>query len=127
MVMIGRAALGRPWLSGQVARYLATGIRESDPPVAAQFAIARDLYEEMLAHHGVDIGRRHARKHLAAALDIAGAQAGAAPDLVKRLRLPVVIADEPSETLRQLQAAFDLFSEIEASASRRAQAWRIAA
>src|SRR5258708_3493793 len=38
-VMIGRGAQGRPWLPGQIGRYLATGKRESAPPLAAQFAI----------------------------------------------------------------------------------------
>ena len=33
-VMIGRAAQGRPWLPGQIARYLATGAREQAPPLA---------------------------------------------------------------------------------------------
>ena len=28
LVMVGRAAQGRPWLPGQIGRYLATGIRE---------------------------------------------------------------------------------------------------
>ena len=32
----------------------------------------------MLAHHGIAIGRRHARKHLGWALDAAAATAGAA-------------------------------------------------
>ncbi len=38
-VMIGRAVQGRPWLPGQVARFLATGIREQTPPLREQFAM----------------------------------------------------------------------------------------
>src|SRR5882672_2672640 len=38
-VMIGRGAQGRPWLPGQVARYLATGRREAPPPLYRQLAI----------------------------------------------------------------------------------------
>src|SRR5947199_2173175 len=37
-VMIGRAARGRPWLPGQIGRYLASGTRETPPPLSAQFA-----------------------------------------------------------------------------------------
>ena len=37
-VMVGRAAQGRPWLPGQIARYLATGRRERAPPLAVQLA-----------------------------------------------------------------------------------------
>src|SRR3954451_9262827 len=32
-VMIGRAAQGRPWFPGQIARYLETGRREQTPPL----------------------------------------------------------------------------------------------
>src|SRR4051794_23358189 len=38
-VMIGRGAQGRPWLPGQVARYLATGVRETAPPLATQLSL----------------------------------------------------------------------------------------
>src|SRR5471032_2502660 len=39
VVMVGRAAQGRPWFPGQIARYLETGRRESAPPLAVQFAL----------------------------------------------------------------------------------------
>src|SRR5690242_11063676 len=35
-VMVGRAAQGRPWLPGQLARFLATGAPITDPPMEAQ-------------------------------------------------------------------------------------------
>ena len=69
--MVGRAAQGRPWFPGQIARYLETGRREQRPPLAAQFALIAALYDEMLAHHGLRIGLKHARKHLGWALDAA--------------------------------------------------------
>lgn len=123
LVMIGRAAQGRPWLPGQVARYLATGQRERDPDLHSQLRMISALYEEMLAHHGVDIGRRHARKHLASALDVAAENAGAAADLLKRQRSLVLTAATPAETLDRLAEAFDAFamqSKPEAQALRRA-------
>ncbi len=52
-VMIGRAAQGRPWFPGQVARYLATGQRERTPPLAEQYTLIDKLYDEMLVHHGL--------------------------------------------------------------------------
>src|SRR5438132_11195078 len=61
-IMIGRAAQGRPWLPGQVAGYLASGRRGEEPTLAIQQALITTLYDEMLVHHGVAIGRRHARK-----------------------------------------------------------------
>jgi len=56
VVMVGRAAQGRPWFPGQIARYLETGRRESAPPLAVQFSLIATLYDEMLAHHGLRSG-----------------------------------------------------------------------
>jgi hypothetical protein len=81
------------------------------------------LYEEMLSHHGVNIGRRHARKHLASALDVAAGNAGASDDLLKRQRSLVLTAATPAETLDRLAEAFDAFAmqgNPEAPALRRA-------
>ena len=109
-VMIGRAAQGRPWFPGQVARYLATGKRERTPPLAEQFALIDALYDEMLIHHGRTIGRRHARKHLAWALDSAAASAGAPVDLLKVHRDRVLTAEEPERARRLLADAYDAFA-----------------
>ncbi|HET9175163.1 MAG TPA: tRNA dihydrouridine synthase DusB, partial [Pseudolabrys sp.] len=76
-VMIGRRAQGRPWLPGQIARYLTTGVREDAPSLAEQHRLIDSLYDQMLDHHGLAIGRRHARKHLGWALDHAAAAAAA--------------------------------------------------
>ncbi len=109
-VMIGRAARGRPWLPGQIARYLACGRRESAPPLAAQFAIIERLYDEMLGHHGNVIGGRWARKHLGWALDAAAATAGA-PDPVHKLRRQRVLTqDDPHAVRRHLADAFVAFA-----------------
>jgi nifR3 family TIM-barrel protein len=109
-VMIGRAAQGRPWLPGQVARYLATGKRERTPPLSEQFTLIDTLYDEMLVHHGLKIGRRHARKHLAWALDSAAATAGVSRELLKNHRNRVLTADEPAQARRLLADAYDAFA-----------------
>ena len=109
-VMIGRAAQGRPWLPGQIARYLASGRCEGAPPLATQFALVDELYDEMLAHHGADIGRRHARKHLGWALDAAAAAAGAPTGLLAAHRKRVLTADDPRAVQRHLADAFDTFA-----------------
>jgi tRNA-dihydrouridine synthase B len=109
-VMIGRAAQGRPWFPGQVARYLATGKRERTPPLAEQFTLIDTLYDEMLVHHGLTIGRRHARKHLAWALDSAAATAGVSIDLLKNHRARVLTAEEPAQARRLLADAYDAFA-----------------
>jgi tRNA-dihydrouridine synthase B len=109
-VMIGRAAQGRPWFPGQVARYLNNDERGQTPSLAEQHAITAALYDEMIEHHGHRIGRRHARKHLAWALDTAGATAGAPVALLKDHRTRVLTAEEPAQARRRLADAFDAFA-----------------
>src|SRR5438874_1034019 len=105
-VMIGRAAQGRPWLPGQIARYLGGGRREAAPALAAQFAIIDELYDELLAHHGRRIGLHHARKHLGWALDAAAESAGAPPELLRAERQRVLRAEDPAFVRRHLADAF---------------------
>jgi tRNA-dihydrouridine synthase B len=62
-VMIGRAALGRPWLFRETAHYLATGQRLA-PPLTLE--VARAALAHLDAHHdfyGQAAGVRSARKH----------------------------------------------------------------
>jgi nifR3 family TIM-barrel protein len=108
-VMVGRAAQGRPWLPGQIARYLETGRREAAPPLADQLALISALYEEMLQHHGLRVGLRHARKHLGWALDAAAASAGVALDTLKRWRTNVLTSDDPAAARSRLAEAFHAF------------------
>jgi tRNA-dihydrouridine synthase len=114
-VMVGRGAQGRPWFPGQLARYLATGRREMDPPLAVQRDIIVALYDEMLSHHGERIGLKHARKHIGWAIDTAAATAGAGADARKQWRHHVLTAPDRRETERRLDQSFD------------ALAWRAAA
>ncbi len=112
--MIGRGAQGRPWFPGQLARFLASGVRDPAPPLDRQYNMIAALYDEMLVHHGERIGAKHARKHVAWALDVAAETAGAAASL-KHWRGQVLTAPTPRETQRRLADAFD------------AMAWRVAA
>jgi tRNA-dihydrouridine synthase B len=82
-VMIGRAALGRPWLAGLVAAELATGIAPAEPTLPVKLAAIQDHYRGLLALMGHDAGLRHARKHLAAALDDAAAYGAVQARLLK--------------------------------------------
>lgn len=63
-VMIGRGAYGRPWFPAQVARFLDSGERVPDPPLAVQYRMLRTHLEEMLSHYGEYAGVRIARKHV---------------------------------------------------------------
>jgi tRNA-dihydrouridine synthase B len=118
-VMMGRAAQGRPWLPGQVARYLASGRHdgEGEPALAAQLALIAALYDELLAHYGIDIGPRHARKHLGWALDAAAATAGTPAARLKAHRHRVLTAEAPSAVRRHLVDAFNDFGASQRAAA----------
>ena len=111
-VMIGRAAQGRPWLPGQVGGFLATGQRTGAPSLPDQYAMIANLYDEMLAHHGVRIGRRHVRKHLGWALDAAAETAGAPDSMRKDQRIAVLTPEDPTVVRERLAEAYDVFTEI---------------
>jgi tRNA-dihydrouridine synthase B len=113
-VMVGRGAQGRPWIPGQLARYLATGQREAPPPLGEQLALASALYGEMLGHYGTAIGLRHARKHLGWALDTAAAVTGASSEFLKAARGRVLTATDPAVVVRRLAEAFDAFGALKA-------------
>jgi nifR3 family TIM-barrel protein len=114
-VMIGRAAQGRPWFPGQVAAFLATGRREAPPTLDRQLAIVTDLYEELLAHHGLRIGLRHARKHLGWALDAAAETSGIPDALLKQCRTRVLTMEDPRAVKGGLADAFSAFGWREAA------------
>ncbi|KQO55224.1 dihydrouridine synthase [Methylobacterium sp. Leaf87] len=98
-VMIGRAAVGRPWLVGEIAAGLAgrAGPTLTNARKAA-FAIAH--YEGILALYGVRMGVRHARKHLAAY-----AEAGGGLSSDGRTRL--LTTTDPAVVIALLASAFD--------------------
>src|SRR3954451_5869368 len=109
-VMVGRGAQGRPWLPGQIARRLETGLVEAPPPLAEQFDHIRSLYDEICRHYGLRIGVRHARKHLGCLLEVA-ARCGAAPAAaLKPWRGKILTSDDPSAVHRSLRDAFDEFA-----------------
>jgi len=112
-IMVGRAAQGRPWLPGQIACYLVSGRSPGAPALTAQHALLAELYDEMLAHHGVAIGRRHARKHLGWGLDAAAASAGTADAVLKGHRQRVLTAEDPHAVRRYLADAYDAFGSAQ--------------
>ena len=64
-IMVGRAAVGRPWLLAQIQSYLESKIWPASPNAAARFDIFQAWYEDTLALYDVGHGVRVARKHLA--------------------------------------------------------------
>lgn len=101
-VMVGRAALGRPWLVGKIGAALDG--REFRPlTLAEKLALACEHYEGLLSLIGVAHGVRHARKHLAAYADDAVAD-GCEPDA--DLRRSLLTSDEPRKVLAALAGLF---------------------
>jgi nifR3 family TIM-barrel protein len=93
-VMIGRAALGRPWLVGEAAHFLATGRRRPAPSASERLEAALEHFEGLLAMMGAAAGLRHARKHLAAYADHAPDDGSGEK---KGLRRAIVCAATPEE------------------------------
>lgn len=111
-VMVGRAAVGQPWLAGQLGQYLKTGRVPPPPPLDAQRAMLVALYEDMLHHHGTAVGLRHARKHLRASIDLALAGAGKClSEFARRVRTQMLTAESPVAVVRHLHALYDAAGE----------------
>ncbi len=74
-LMIGRAAMGRPWLFREIAHYLATGETLAPPSTAEVRGWLLEHLQDHYALYGEGTGVRSARKHIGWAL--AGLPGGA--------------------------------------------------
>ena len=63
-IMLGRAALGRPWIFREIAHYLATGVRFPPPDIEEVREILLGHLAALHAFYGEHPGVRIARKHL---------------------------------------------------------------
>jgi nifR3 family TIM-barrel protein len=102
-VMVGRAALGRPWLAGVLAKGLASGTDPGKPGGGARTDAAIEHYESLLGAYGVAVGVRHARKHLVAFLDDA-IEDGISVD--PAIRETLTTSHSPSQVLSALSRVF---------------------
>ena len=110
-VMIGRAAMGRPWLVGEIAAGLA-GLPFEAPTNVERAEAALEHYEGLLRLFGERGGLRHARKHLAAYADLARPQGGAG---AARDRLRLVTSEDTQEVRRLIAHLFTDHPEAEAA------------
>lgn len=67
-VMIGRAAMGRPWLIGEISAALA-GNSWRKPGIGEQLSSICEQIEDCIGLYGAGLGLRMARKHVSAAID----------------------------------------------------------
>jgi len=70
-VMIGRGAVGRPWLAAELDAALSGGPDGADPKAEARLGVAIDHLAGSIGFYGERLGLRVFRKHLAAYVDAA--------------------------------------------------------
>ncbi len=63
LVMVGRGALGRPWLFGQIAAFLRDGSLLPEPPIEERMAVMLRHIRLMEQYKGPQVAFREARKH----------------------------------------------------------------
>ncbi|MBE2893923.1 tRNA dihydrouridine synthase DusB [Spirabiliibacterium falconis] len=98
-VMIGRAALGQPWLFEQVDSFLQTGVAVAPPSLAEKCQIALEHIRALHQFYGAQKGFRVARKHLGWYLD------NIKPDITFKRKFNAI--NDPDEQLVALNAFFD--------------------
>lgn len=65
LVMIGRAAMGNPWIFNQVNNYLSDGWIAPPPPLSKRMLTLLDQIDRMVEYKGEKIAMMEARKHAA--------------------------------------------------------------
>ncbi len=106
-VMIGRAAIGAPWIVGAIARALQSGAPLEQPPLGERRDAALSHLDSLLLGMGRRAGLRHARKHLAAYAE----KAGAAP----AIRAALVTSEDADCAMALLARAFEAAEGREAA------------
>ncbi len=111
-VMVGRAALGQPWLVGDIAFFLRNGHERPALSPETRQAAAREHYSTLLELMGPAQGLRHARKHLAAYADVA-ARSGFGLTDAERRRL--VASEDISEVFNLIGRLYATAPKAEAA------------
>ncbi len=62
-IMVGRGALGAPWVFSQINEYLKSGILLPDPPIEERMEIMIRHISKLCEYKGDYVGMREARKH----------------------------------------------------------------
>lgn len=101
-VMIGRSAVGRPWLVSQIGAAL-QGRVMAEPSPAEKTDLAVEHYEGLLSLYGANVGIRHARKHLAAYAE-AAMEAGF--HVPQQVRMGLVTSDDPNIVTTLLRSLY---------------------
>ena len=65
LVMVGRGALGRPWVFTQINAYLKDGTVMKEPAIETRMSVMLRHMKKLCEYKGEYIGMREARKHAA--------------------------------------------------------------
>lgn len=68
-VMVGRSAMGRPWLLGQLSAHLSGRTDWSEPSANEKHASLIEQIEDSMTLYGTALGLRIVRKHISASID----------------------------------------------------------
>lgn len=103
-VMLGRSALGQPWIIGQIADHLSGRPVRATPGAPEVAAAIERFYEDSLSFYGLALGVKMARKHLAAFID---KQTELGDEERRRtLRAHICSLDDPKEVRSALREAY---------------------
>ena len=64
-IMVGRGAMGTPWIFSQINAYMSQGIELPEPTMCERLDIMRRHIELLCEYKGENVGMREARKHVA--------------------------------------------------------------
>ncbi|WP_340693905.1 tRNA-dihydrouridine synthase, partial [Hyphomonas sp.] len=102
-VMIGRAAMGQPWLAGAIAAGLA-GTPFVAPDLAAQFESLSEQIRDSVVLYGAPLGTRMVRKHVSAAID--ALDIPVAPARRRSLRAEMCQIADPHRLIDSLETVY---------------------
>ncbi|MEM7767443.1 MAG: tRNA-dihydrouridine synthase [Pseudomonadota bacterium] len=107
-VMVGRAALGQPWLVGEVDAALR---REpfQPPALADQCDSLQAQVSDSVALYGDRLGVRTVRKHVSAAIDVVGLPLEAG--IRRQLRATLCQIEEPAALIAAIGSVYDMEGE----------------
>lgn len=102
-IMIGRAAQGNPWLFNQIGYFIDTGKHLERPNAAMIHSTLLSHLEKLYSFYGNVTGVRMARKHIGWYFKQLGTPSSHTQKTINE-------ANEPSEQIKRVHAAFDFFN-----------------
>jgi len=101
-VMIGRAALGRPWIARAVSQAIQNGGAMEEPDLEARLAVILDHFRDSLAFYGDRLGLKTFRKHLARYIE--DAPVALSPSSRRTAKMHLCATEDPRAVERGLAA-----------------------